>query len=362
MLKVSQDFGFELPLLSDVCSARFNSITGETINVTQEPIKHEGSHCSSFNIRISGSRLTVRGNPSKWNRLDNVDGVKTLNKAMDIINAILIKLGLPPFTKCSRLFHRQGKQNKRVETFSDGAKIQEIHLNENYSTSGHSRQLIRAVSTIRYKNSIPRLHTNGMGTDWLSKLGKARLMYPKVYDKANELVLHQQPKIKRKYGKESEEAKYIEKLIDYLRTNGVVRFELELHSEYLNRHRLSHWGLFDESLLLNTLDDFTCIVEKKEVPIMEIQDIAEQLLNKGYVKSVQAANATAGYAMLWMNGKQFDLTKSQVQTHRARLRKIGIDIADEYDVYRHSPVSIHRAGTINLSPLILPNWYQEAHA
>lgn len=43
--------------------------------------------------------------------------------------------------------------------------------------------------------------------------------------------------------------------------------------------------------------------------------------------SLPSANATFVYAVQWREGASFDLAKSAVKVHRARLRKLGIDIA-----------------------------------
>lgn len=59
---------------------------------------------------------------------------------------------------------------------------------------------------------------------------------------------------------------------------------------------------------------------------MTYDEIKQKLLDEGIVTSIQAANATLGYAMQWVHGATFDFTKSSTRVHRARLRKIGLDI------------------------------------
>ncbi|WP_442964399.1 phage/plasmid replication domain-containing protein [Pseudomonas sp. KNUC1026] len=49
------------------------------------------------------------------------------------------------------------------------------------------------------------------------------------------------------------------------------------------------------------------------------------------ITDTQALNNTCSYALLWAVGEQFDLSKSAVKVVRARLRKIGIDIAKPFD-------------------------------
>jgi translation elongation factor EF-4 len=91
---------------------------------------------------------------------------------------------------------------------------------------------------------------------------------------------------------------------------------------------------------------------------MTLETIADKLLRLGIVDNTRAANTTTLYAMQWMSGQKFDLSKSQVQTHRARLRKIGIDISDTCDVSRHSPVHIRKAVEVTVRELPIPIWYQ----
>lgn len=63
------------------------------------------------------------------------------------------------------------------------------------------------------------------------------------------------------------------------------------------------------------------------IRLLEIQPL---LLEKGIVNSIAAANATLVYAIQWMEGVEFDLSKSAVKVHRARLRKIGLDIGKPF--------------------------------
>ena len=63
------------------------------------------------------------------------------------------------------------------------------------------------------------------------------------------------------------------------------------------------------------------------ITFLEIPDL---LIEQGIVGSTSAANSAAFYAARWAYGEAFDLSKSQVSVNRARLRKIGIDIAKPY--------------------------------
>ncbi|WP_164329130.1 phage/plasmid replication domain-containing protein [Pseudomonas viridiflava] len=63
---------------------------------------------------------------------------------------------------------------------------------------------------------------------------------------------------------------------------------------------------------------------------IKILDIPEILLSQRIVSTSHAANATFVYVVRWMEGADFDMAKSAVKVHRARLRKIGLDIAKPF--------------------------------
>ena len=358
-LAMYQDHDIELPFIADRANVVIDTETGDHLYTSQPTLTHEGSFCTSLHVRVSGNRVTVTGNPSRINRLDNLFGFTDLDQCVGVYNRILLSLGLPPFSKCTRIFHRQGDDGTRAETFSDGAIITELHITTNRAVGqGCVNDYIKALSTQRYRNSIPRLHTNGMTCDWLSAKGKASLVYPSVYNKANDLRIHALPKYLKKYGPQSSEVDDVNRLIKFCEENGVTRHELKLKAACLRRENCRYYGLFNPASLRPLLDEFLAIDDRLQVTAMELESISEKLLRLGICSSVKAANSTAIYAIQWMSGKRFDLTKSQVQTHRARLRKIGIDIAAVCDISKHSPVLIRKATEIVVSELQIPNWYQ----
>lgn len=71
---------------------------------------------------------------------------------------------------------------------------------------------------------------------------------------------------------------------------------------------------------------FTAIVFGFGALLMTCRELISKLLSQGIVSSQNAAYVTAIYFQLWREGEVFDLENRSVQTHRARLRKLGIDI------------------------------------
>ena len=352
-LTVEQVFPETLPIITDTAYQRIHIETGEGSELTQPKFQHKGSFCDVLSIKISGKRLTVDGNPSRWGRLDNVIGYNSIDAAINCLNTVLTSLGLPSFTKGTSLNRLQG-----TDTFiSNGAVLKRIDLASNFSLSAHPEQFLRALSMQRIERSIPRLHTNGQTVDWLSAKGTVFSMYRKAYCKAFEMELHLLPKIKRAFGDKSTEFKYVTDLIEIVKSQNTVRLEQGLKSRYLQKHDLNNWGLFNEKRLIEIHQEFISVFEKLEVPEMNVHTIASRLVKDGICPSTRSAHTTAFYAMEWAHGTVFDLSKSSVKTHRARLRKIGIDIAQEFSSEKYQPVTIERKAPIQISTFQVPIWY-----
>lgn len=65
------------------------------------------------------------------------------------------------------------------------------------------------------------------------------------------------------------------------------------------------------------------------MPVLWV-DIPQMLIDAGVVSNLYAARTTSNYALMWSQGAQLDFSKSSTNLHRARLRKIGIDIKKPY--------------------------------
>ncbi|MGY4025875.1 phage/plasmid replication domain-containing protein [Aeromonas rivuli] len=364
-LAIEQDFGFQLPLLDGNAYARLVIEEGEVVetgSLCSPAYSHKGSFCDSVLIKVSGSSIRMSGNPSRWGRLDNVWGFRTVDACVAVYNQILADIyghcdRIPKFTKCTKVFYGQGTALEHVGT--DGAIIRELHITENVSVGGgNERDYISGLSTLRYRNSIPRLHSNGFSVDWLSKQGNAALIYPTVYAKGNELELHSLGKIARNFGDDSDEMRHIQNLISYAYAVGMVRFELKLKNRFLKRANLLYWGLSDYTQLESLITEFTQIDQKLSVTAMDFETISGRLLSSGIVETTRAANTTAMYAIQWMHGHSFDIDKKAVQTHRARLRKIGIDIASRCNVSKFSPIFVTACREVKSNILTPPSWYE----
>ncbi|MFA0071029.1 phage/plasmid replication protein, partial [Vibrio breoganii] len=91
----------------------------------------------------------------------------------------------------------------------------------------------------------------------------------------------------------------------------------------------------------------------------EHESIAHQLLSSGAVDTLRQANTTMSYFNMWQMGTDLRtlLNRSQFFQHKSRLKQIGIDIGQQFDVSRMCP-TLKRSEVIELKPLRVPDWYK----
>lgn len=362
-LSVSQEHTHDLPVVCDVFRQTIDAHTGELLATSQPRFQHEASYSTSVTISVQGRRVTVEGNPSRVGRIDNLFGHSTVDQCITVYNRLLEQYGLPPFTRCTTRYLRDGHSGARLgDWIADGAVITMIHLTSNVGVGkGNQLDYLRAVSGVRLGRNAGFLYPNGRTVTWTTQAGGkgARLQYRKAYDKAHDIAEKLIPAMRRQFGEDSRELVYACQLLDYCQSEGVIRFEQELKSEFLARENLRYWGLFDESRFQQLHGEFLALDSRLKVTAMDLASVSEQLMLERVVDTVRAANTTAMYAIQWAHGQRLDFTKRQVKEHAARLNRIGIDIRTPFDVSRNSLVFVREAREVtpvkNLTP---PSWYE----
>jgi II/X family phage/plasmid replication protein len=181
----------------------------------------------------------------------------------------------------------------------------------------------------------------------------------KLYNKALELHRHLLKSKRKKEGVNEEVLSYVTKLIEYCESFGVVREEHSLRQALLKRHNLQFYGNVTEHDFYHHLKDIENAMKTIHISHDEHQSIADQLLSLGAVNSRQAANATQSYAIMWQQGTDIRqlLSQSNFYVHKARLKSIGIDIGQQFDVSRICP-TLKRSEVIEVKPLEIPSWYK----
>jgi len=330
--------------------------------VTTELLTHlklEGSYSSALIVRCDGSKVEVYGNPSRWGRIDNLYGLKTLDQCIAVYNHILDGLGLPRFTQCTKYLYFQGPDGKHVNKTADGAIIKHIDFTRNLAVGlGNERPFNKALSTQSIGRSVPPfLYPDENTVEWyganVQKNGST-YRYVKVYTKTADLLRNQ-----RKLCKDAteEDLQYFDDLLQFTVRNGVIREEHSFKREYLHRHDLFAWGLFNEGQFNEELQVITELRKRLEVSNMKYETIADQLLQEKICKSRQSANSTQMAYSMWLHGEYMDKSKSQFREHKRRLLLIGIDISQKLDITR-APLRLKESQIIEVKDILAPDWYR----
>lgn len=347
-----------LPLVGTHVIERLDMETGEKLPPSVNKKLLEGSFTSKLTIRCNGTCVRVEGNPSKWQRMDNLFGLKTLDECVEVYNHVLAKYDLPPFTKNTHFRHRQSPDGKSSSLFGNGAEITLIDWTRNHEVGqGKEPSFIRGMSSMQIgRGRKPKLYPNGMTCNWGEASSWAMT---KLYSKQYELKEHLKKDKRKKNGVTEQQLHYIEKLIEYCECRGVVREEHSLRQSLLKRHNLQFYGMVTEQDFYTHLNDIETAMKTIQVSHDEHQSIAHQLLESGAVDTMRKANATMSYFSMWQHGTDLRqiLKDSQFYQHKARLKHIGIDIGQKFDVSRICP-TLKRSEIIEVKPLLIPDWYQ----
>lgn len=340
-----------LPVIGAEMVMRYDLQSGEVTRHSPSMLKMEGSYSTSLLIRCDGFSVTVEGNPSRWHRPDNLFGLQTFDECIRVYNVILLELGLPPFTKCQKVWFLQDPEIKKARRMSDGAIIRRVDWTRNLSVGqGNVDSFLRALSTQSVgKGKFPNLYANGKTVDWSKH---STLWYQKVYSKSAELEIGQKRLSKKQTREEND---YLKRLIDYCEEQGIARDEKEFKRAFLNRKNLCFYGLVKENDFDKYLNDIDNMIARLEMGTVDYETIADQLLEKEVCKSTQSANATQAVLHAWLHGQRMP-KKSQFYEHKRRLLVLGIDISVPHDASKSIP-QLKRQRIINVSTALPPSWY-----
>jgi hypothetical protein len=351
-----------LPLVGEDLCQRISLETGEVRKKTPSKKNLEGSYSTSLLVRCDGSRVSVEGNPSRWQRLDNLFGHTTFDACVAVYNHVLLSLGLPPFSRCARVWWHQGPEDKHPAMVSDGAVISRVDWTRNLAVGkGNVEKFLRGISTqTSLRSKMPNLYSNGRTVDWGAG---SEYFYQKLYDKAFDMA---EPKKLRKMRRmvlkgiiTQDDLDYYQKVIAFCEEMGIVRDENEFKRRGLESRNLQFYGLMNEKDFEPYLNRLDTIMKRLEISAIDYVTISDQLISHNIVTSRQAANATQSVALAWLHGCAIDKSKSQYYVHRSRLLALGVDIAVPHDATRPLP-QIKREREIHVSSALVPDWYETA--
>ena len=376
-LSIYQEFqGGNYPLLASELRTSVCVLTGELLKESTVGYKHLGSFDSCLLIKFDKGVLSVSGNPSHWNKSDNLFGCPSVQDAVLIYNEVLESLGYPTFYDCEDTYLTSSPYAAQNGYIRSGLHITRVDLTENYASPIGCHEMLKYLSTNAYRGEAGFLYPNGRTVEWLgTRSGDSKAaskhLYFKYYDKAFdiELKLNKLFKMRSKVLSVNEEnnatlllddqINYLTYLLKYCQFYNVIRFELELKSKKITELGLNKLGRWSREIMLKLVDQYTPHL-KQTTQFNKKIDLYSQLLELDIPERKAALYSSIG--QLWLNGHDVNFNrnpsvkKNTYYRSRAALLALGFDIASPLNIVNF-PVQVC---TVQMQKLERPSFYREA--
>jgi hypothetical protein len=311
-----------LPFITDGVTVSYNS-TGVPVFERNKSTSVLGSYETGVRVGCDGFRVALSGNPGRFSRKDNVFN-HGIAGTIIACNRILAELALPPFTNgndgqagfsgASTLNHTRR-----------GAVVSRLDVTCNYKTGSETsaRAFIRWLAG----RSVSRMKRGQAGDESVWWANTRHML--KAYIKHIEMIKH---------GTRDDDRMY-----QWLKTQGVVRVEIELKRRLLQELGLKDLGNITDAKLTEIYE--SQIEPFKRADRSSDSELLEALPYKSRL-----------YAAAWLAGEDMRtlLSSATLYRHAKILREHGIDILAARNVERF-PVQVRY---IDLEPLCMPDWYE----
>ncbi|TYK76308.1 DNA replication protein [Comamonas sp. Z1] len=336
-------FRTDLPKIADGAVMRIDK-EGEVETVTLKKSRIEGSFETAVFVRCDGETVWFEGNVSKWGRPDNVFGY-TFLECLAIINKLLVKLGLPPFTEGDKYLTNFKGEPRSCWT---GAIVTRIDMTCNYAVG--SKEDAYAYMRHLQGQQASRLKTGTYGDGETVDFGRgSRRIYVKAYLKGPELRRHA-GRVQDAKGVNDGTVKdyekgitnpYVLQLADWCDAVGLVRVEMTFKATKLHDMGCHYLGGFDMKQLEIEFDSRSDVLTRGSA---EADDFT--LLPKAVLSTYR----------MWQAGDDLTskLSRATFYRHRRELLVMGVDIAIKSNVLQMKP----RTRVIKLGPVSMPDWYE----
>jgi hypothetical protein len=289
---------------------------------------HKGSYETTINVRCDGNTIHIAGNPSRYNKLDNVFGIPDINACLAIYNEILEVYGLPNL--------ELGK-----------AEITRIDLTENICVGENNAKIfLNYISSVNYRGEHGYIYPNMNTVDWHRG---SRRHYLKAYLKAPEIERFIR---KNKKTLSDEEISYLLLLKQQCEKSGVVRIEYTMKSQLLAEKDCKIVRGDTMGKVINMFHKKNPLENKVTTSNTDSHNIYERAIEAGFTKRV--ANNLVDLYELWLHGADLKQRMS-INTYyiaKKRLSMLGIDVSKPMDITRltHSikPIEFIRIGPSDL--------------
>lgn len=304
-----------------------------------------GSHDSKIQVRSDGTTLSIKGNPGKWGRADNLfnlDLGATIEKANEIVQAsgfpaTSFHVGMmDPFTQSQIAKIADLKKGEIPEVPWTGSRVWSIHLTQNYATGSaeNAKMVIDWLGT----QTVARVKKQRLGATTMV-WGNIRYAQVECYVKADELVAHAK-------GPEAKAAVKESAAYKYALENGIIRLEIKLAKDFLKARKLTYLGNWDMGTVTRIFEEKAELLQRCSVVRAEDDEAMLEALPR----------ASRVHAAAWLQGIDVAkyMSRATLFRHAKVLREYGIDIMEK----RNVEVARPKLKEVSLSALAVPEWYQ----
>lgn len=322
-LSLRQTHDFQLPEVNAGVVAGMDT-HGEIIWRTTRPSVIEGSHETSVQVRCDGHTVYFSGNVSRFGRTDNLFGFD-LNGCISRVNAILARLGLPPFSMGQKFYrHVRTANGTFLKPAWTGCRLIRIDMTANFETGSlsNARAYLEWLASQQGSARIKvGTHGDGETVDW----GRgSRRIYGKAYLKSDELRRHNGPP----------------QLIEHCENVGLVRFELTVKSTQLQSMGCEYLGGLDMYQLELLFEERKAVLTRAEHTHDDLENLPNHFRRT-------ARDYLAG------DDVRANLSLASFKRHRKALLQYGLDIAVKRNVINFKP----RVRVIEVRAASAPSWY-----
>lgn len=302
--------------------------TGELQYQTVKSGQLKGSWESSLMVRSFGGRVQVQGNPSKWGRSEAVAlGCPSIFQAVKVYNGVLEQLGLPLFHYPDRI-KVYGHGDAIDRTVLKGPRVSRIDIAANLIL-GSPESVSHYIDWILTQRVGRRGQPFRVKGDLSVLAGSRRTRQRACYGKADE-ILEQIKRWRRKRQGDNEEVTcYLNALRDRLHSQGWLRDELRLYTDYLSRSGLAYVENWSDETMLEQWQAFKVDAQEVGAVIDWKSEVFARLIARGVGE--RAARQRLEVLLAWMGGIDVGPGQGRSQATFYRIAKdlrevAGVDI------------------------------------
>jgi hypothetical protein len=306
-----------------------------------------GSHDSKMQLRSDGTTLSIKGNPGRWCRGDNLFNLD-LDATVAMANEIVRGQGFPNDSFCrgnldmwtvSQIAAMDLASGEVPENPWTGARVWSIHLTQNYATG--SADNAKAVIEWLNTQSVARVKKSRLGLSTII-WGSIRYCQTEVYVKADEMLAHCRTPEEKARMRDSE-------AYNYALSNGIIRLEVKCAKDFLKHRKLTYLGNWDMGTVTALFAEKAEILGRCEMDTENDDELLAAL-----------PRAARVHAAAWLMGVDVSklMSRATFFRHAKALREYGIDISEPRNVSVIRP----KRREITISPLAVPEWYHLAAA